>query len=108
MRRAVRLILLCASLTLLVCAARAQPPEPPPPPRDEPCRTAGQKYARPFSDRSHRLHISVGQVNAAALGASRAEWKRLLGIFYAYRHEGDDTGLEETIARAFDAPMPKL
>jgi hypothetical protein len=40
--------------------------------------------------------------------ASKALWKRQLGLYYAYRHEGDDRGLEETIARALDAPMPNL
>lgn len=38
----------------------------------------------------------------------KALWKRQLGLCYAYRHEGDYAGLEETIARVFDVPMPKL
>jgi hypothetical protein len=37
---------------------------------------------------------------------SKASWKRQLGIYYSHRHGGDYRGLEETIARAFDAPMP--
>lgn len=65
MRRAVRLILLCVSLQLLVCAARAQPAQPP---RDEPCHTAGQRYFWAFENRKH---MSVEEVQAAALGAGK-------------------------------------
>lgn len=53
-----------------------------------------------------RALASCGERGACA--ASKAEWKRLLGIYYGYRHEGRDEGLEDTIARALEAPMPNL
>ncbi|HVF67788.1 MAG TPA: hypothetical protein VM914_09005 [Pyrinomonadaceae bacterium] len=78
MRTVVRLVMLSASLALLACAARAQPAAPPHPPKDEPCHTAGQRYFRAFADTTHRLHMTVEQVRAVALGAGK-DYLRLCG-----------------------------
>ena len=40
--------------------------------------------------------------------ASKASWESSLTVYYAFRHGGERRGLEETISRAFDAPMPNL
>lgn len=45
---------------------------------------------------------------AAACGAPRASWRKALTSYYAWRHGGAMGGLHRTIARALDAPMPKL
>jgi hypothetical protein len=52
MRTAVRLILLCVSLTLLACAARAQPARHSA--RDARCKAAANRFISVISDKAHR------------------------------------------------------
>jgi hypothetical protein len=52
MRTPVRMILLCASLSLLVCGARAQPTQAESG-RDARCREAASKYVHPSPDKEH-------------------------------------------------------
>jgi hypothetical protein len=43
-----------------------------------------------------------------ACQASKAAWEKSLTTYYAFRHGGESRGLEETIARALEGPMPNL